>query len=138
MSLCKLTVCFEEPFWVGIVETENNGAYSVARHVFGAEPTTPEVFNFICDHWNDLRFTHDVQVEVTETERINPKRLQRMIEKEMREHARPGTKAQQTLAEQREMAKEASQALSRQRKEEQRREQFAKRTEKRKQKHRGH
>lgn len=54
MSLCKLTVCFEEPFWVGIVETENNGAYSVARHVFGAEPTTPEVFSFICDHWNDL------------------------------------------------------------------------------------
>ena len=105
MSLCKLTVCFEEPFWVGIVETENNGAYSVARHVFGAEPTTPEVFNFICDHWNDLRFTHDVQVEVTETERINPKRLQRMIGKEMREHARPGTKAQQTLAEQREIAK---------------------------------
>lgn len=81
MSLCKLTVCFEESFWVGIVETENNGAYSVARHVFGAEPTTPEVFNFICDHWNDLRFTHDVQVEVTETKRINPKRLQRMIKK---------------------------------------------------------
>lgn len=138
MSLCKLTVCFEEPFWIGLIEKEDDGAYSVAKHVFGAEPTTPEVFSFVCDHWNDLRFTHDVQVEVKQSKRINPKRLQRMIEKEMKANVRPGTKAQQTLAEQREMAKEASQALSRERREELKREQFAKRAEKRKQKHRGH
>lgn len=138
MSLCKLTVCFEEPFWIGLIEKEDDGAYSVAKHVFGAEPTTPEVFSFVCDHWNDLRFTHDVQVEVKQSKRINPKRLQRMIEKEMKANVRLGTKAQQTLAEQREMAKEASQALSRERREELKREQFAKRTEKRKQKHRGH
>ena len=138
MSLCKLTVCFEEPFWIGLIEKEDDGAYSVAKHVFGAEPTTPEVFSFVYDHWNDLRFTHDVQVEVKQSKRINPKRLQRMIEKEMKANVRPGTKAQQTLAEQREMAKEASQALSRERREELKREQFAKRTEKRKQKHRGH
>lgn len=61
-----------------------------------------------------------------------------MIEKEMKANARPGTKAQQTLAEQREMAIEASKALSRERRDELKREQFAKRTEKRKQKHRGH
>ncbi len=61
-----------------------------------------------------------------------------MIEKEMRSGAWRGTKAQQTLAEQRGIAIETSEALSRQRKEERRREQFAKRTEKRKQKHRGH
>ena len=138
MSLCKLTVCFEEPFWIGLIEKEDDGAYSVAKHVFGAEPTTPEVFSFVCDHWNDLRFTHDVQVEVRQSKRINPKRLQRMIEKEMKANARLGTKAQQTLAEQREMAIEASKALSRERRDELKREQFAKRTEKRKQKHRGH
>ena len=50
MSLCKLTVRFEEPFWVGLVETEDGDGYSVAKHVFGAEPTTPEVFDFIRDH----------------------------------------------------------------------------------------
>lgn len=61
-----------------------------------------------------------------------------MIEKEMRSDAWRGTKAQQTLAEQRAMAIEASEALSWQQKEERKREQFAKRTEKRKQKHRGH
>lgn len=138
MSLCKLTVRFEEPFWVGLVEREDDGAYSVAKHVFGAEPTTPEVFSFVRDCWGDLRFTCDVQIEVGQSKRINPKRLRRMIEKEMKASARPGTKAQQALAEQREASKEASQVLSRQHREELKRERFAKRTEKRKQKHRGH
>lgn len=140
MILCKLTVRFEEPFWIGLVETEDGESYSVARHVFGAEPTTPEVFDFIRDHWANLRFTQEVEIEVDapESKRINPKRLRRMIEKEIRSNARRGTKAQQVLAEQREAAAAASTALSRQKKEERKREQFAKRTEKRRQKHRGH
>ena len=71
MSLCKLTVRFEEPFWVGLVECEDGDGYSVAKHVFGAEPTTPEVFDFIRDHWNDLRFTHEVQVEAKEIGRAH-------------------------------------------------------------------
>lgn len=110
----------------------------MAKHVFGAEPTTPEVLDFIRGHWNDLRFTHEVRVDVRKSKRINPKRLRRMIEKEMRSDAWRGTKAQQTLAEQREAATEAGKTSSRQRKEEREHEQFAKRTEKRKQKHRGH
>ena len=93
MSLCKLTVRFEEPFWIGLVECEDGGSYSVAKHVFGAEPTTPEVFDFIRDHWNDLRFTHEVQVEAKESKRINPKRLRRIIEKEIQSDAWRGTKA---------------------------------------------
>ncbi len=137
MSLCKLTVRFEEPFWIGLIEREDGDSYSVAKHVFGAEPTTPEVFDFIRDHWNDLRFTHEIQVEVGESKRINPKRLRRMIEKEMRSDAWRGTKAQQALSEQREAAAEARGVLSRQQKEERKRERFAKRAEKRKRKHRG-
>lgn len=49
MSMSKLTVRFEDPFWVGIIEVEGEGDYRVARHVFGAEPTTPEVLRFVCD-----------------------------------------------------------------------------------------
>lgn len=138
MSLCKLTVLFEEPFWIGLIECEDGENYSVAKHTFGSEPTTPEVLDFICDHWSDLRFAHDIQVEAKESKRVNPKRLRRMIEKEMRSDAWRGTKAQQTLAEQRAMKAEASKALSRQQKEERKRAQFTKRSEKRKQKHRGH
>lgn len=137
MSMSKLTVRFEDPFWVGIIEVESEGDYRVARHVFGAEPTTPEVLRFVCDKWRELRFTDGIQVQVEQAKRVNPKRLRRMIEKEIRSSARRGTKAQQALVEQREAAKGESEALSRARREEQRRERFAKKTEKRKQKHRG-
>lgn len=138
MSISKLTVRFEDPFWVGIIEVEDGGSYRVARHVFGAEPTIPEILRFVCDKWRELRFTDGIQIQVEQAKRINPKRLRRMIEKEMRSNAYRGTKAQQALAKQREAAKEASEALSRIRRKEQRRERFAKRTEKRKRKHRGH
>lgn len=137
MSMSKLTVRFKDPFWVGIIEVEDGGSYRVARHVFGAEPTTPEVLRFVCDRWRELRFTDGIQIQVEQTKRINPKRLRRMIEREMRSSACRGTKAQQALADQREAAKGTSKALSRIRREEQRRKRFAKRTEKRKQKHRG-
>lgn len=137
MSLCKLTVRFEDPFWVGLVEVQDGGDYSVAKHVFGAEPSTPEVYDFFLAHWNNLRFTREIQVEAPESKRINPKRLRRMIEKELRSDTRHDTKAQQALSEERSLAKETGAQLSRQRKQEREREQFAKRTEKRKQKHRG-
>ena len=138
MGMSKLTVRFENPFWVGIIEVEDGEGYRVARHVFGAEPTTPEVLRFVCDRWRELRFTDDIQIQTEQAKRINPKRLRRVIEREIQSSARRGTKAQQALAEQREAAKEASEARSRARREDQRRERFAKRTEKRKLKHRGH
>lgn len=138
MGMSKLTVRFEDPFWVGIVEVENERSYQVARHVFGAEPTTPEVLRFVCDRWREFRFTDSIQIKVEQTKRINPKRLRRMIEREIRSNARRGTRSQQVLAEQRESAKAASKSLSSAQREEQRREKFAKKTEKRKQKHRGH
>ena len=34
----KLTVFFEEPFWVGIFERIEDGKLSVAKVTFGAEP----------------------------------------------------------------------------------------------------
>ena len=132
MSMSKLTVRFEDPFWVGIIEVEDEEGYRVARHVFGAEPTTPEVLRFVCDKWRELRFTDGIRIQVEQAKRVSPKRLRRMIEKEIRSSARRGTKAQQALAEQREAAKGESEALSRARREEQRRERFAKKTEKRK------
>lgn len=113
MGMSKLTVRFEDPFWVGIVEVEGEEGYRVARHVFGAEPTTPEVLRFVCDKWREPRFTDNVQIQVEQTKRVNPKRLRCMIEEEIRSSARRGTKAQQTLAEQREAAKEAGEALCR-------------------------
>ena len=59
---CKLTICFDDPFWVALVETEENGQYRVARHVFGPEPTDPQIEEFIHDNWRTLHFTDALQV----------------------------------------------------------------------------
>ena len=39
----KLTVYFEEPFWVGVFERIEDGKLSVAKVTFGAEPKDYEV-----------------------------------------------------------------------------------------------
>ena len=43
----RLTVFFEEPFWVGVFEQETDGVIRAARVVFGAQPTDAEVFEFV-------------------------------------------------------------------------------------------
>ena len=43
----KLTVFFEEPFWVGIFERIEKGNLSVAKGTLGSEPKDYEVYKFI-------------------------------------------------------------------------------------------
>ncbi len=41
----KLTVFFEEPFWVGVFERIENGRLFAAKVTFGAEPKELECWN---------------------------------------------------------------------------------------------
>ena len=43
----RLTVYFEDPFWVGVFERIENGKLLVAKVAFGAEPKDYEVQEFI-------------------------------------------------------------------------------------------
>ena len=43
----KLTVYFENPFWVGVFERIENGKLSVCKVTFGAEPKDYEVWEFV-------------------------------------------------------------------------------------------
>lgn len=138
MSLCKLTICFENPFWVGVVETEDDGIYNVARHVFGPEPTQPEVEKFIAEQWSELRFTADLQVEKRGGKKMNPKRMRRVIEREIAANARRGTKAQQAIAEDREAHKAQRKTENREQREARKEVAYQQRRQKQKQKHRGH
>jgi Protein of unknown function (DUF2992) len=38
---------FEDPFWVGLIEEGVDGRLRVGRHVFGAEPTNAQIFDFV-------------------------------------------------------------------------------------------
>lgn len=137
-NTCKLTICFEDPFWIGLVEVEEDGIYRVARHVFGPEPSMPEIEQFIKSHWKELHFTADLIVEKKGGKKINPKRMRRIIEKEMAASACRGTKAQQALAEQREAGKLERKTKSKAQREAEKQRRFQQKTAKRKEKHRGH
>ena len=55
----KLTVYFEEPFWVGVFERIEDGKLFVAKVTFGAEPKDYEVQKYIQKyyfHWFTFPF----------------------------------------------------------------------------------
>ena len=91
----KLTVFFEEPFWVGVFEHVEDGKLSVAKVIFGAEPKDYEVQEFIQKYYCSLQFSPAVATVVKETKR-NYKRMQRDAKKQMQENG-IGTKSQQAL-----------------------------------------
>lgn len=132
----KLTVFFEEPFWIGIIEIENDGNFAVCKITFGAEPKDYEVYDFLLTNWQALRFSPSFEVNAMDERRINPKRRQRIIKNQLQDFG-VGTKAQQALKLQQEQGKLARKTRSREQKEVEKVRQFTLRQEKRKEKHRG-
>jgi hypothetical protein len=50
-----MTVYFEPPFWVAVLEQrDDDGMVRAVRHVFGAEPTNPELYEFLLRHGTEL------------------------------------------------------------------------------------
>lgn len=60
----KLTVFFDDPFWVGVFERIEENKLSVCRVVFGAEPKDYEVYDFILKNYSNLKFSSSIEVEV--------------------------------------------------------------------------
>lgn len=136
-TVSKLTVLFEEPFWIGLYEREDSGRYQVCKITFGAEPKDYEVYDFMLKNWSRLVFSPSVETESIVEKRINPKRMHRLINKQI-DNVGIGTKAQHALKFQQEQGKLERKFRSRVKREEEKRRQFELRTEKRKKKHRGH
>ena len=107
----KLTVFFEEPFWVGIFERIEDGKLSVAKITFGAEPKDYEIYDFVLQHFNSMHFSTTVAVAPPKIS-ANPKRLQREIRKSL-QNTGIGTKSQQALQLQHEESKKTQQAKTR-------------------------
>jgi len=132
----KLTVYFENPFWVGVFEQIENGELSVAKVVFGAEPKDNEVYELILKHYDELQFSQAVATVVKEKSK-NPKRMQREVKKQLQDH-RMGTKSQQALKLQHEQSKKERKVRSKQQKEAEIERLFRLKQQKKKEKHRGH
>ena len=132
----KLTVFFEEPFWVGVFERIENGKLSVAKVTFGAEPKDYEIEEYILKYYYKLRFSPAV-TNVVIDKKINPKRMQRDIKKQMKETG-IGTKSQQALKLQHEHNKQERKLKSREKKEADKLRMFELKQQKKKKKHKGH
>lgn len=132
----KLTVFFEEPFWVGVFERIEGGKLSASKVTFGAEPKDYEVQEYIQKYYYSLQFSPAVVTVVKETKR-NPKRMQRDAKKQMQENG-IGTKSQQALKMQQEQNKQERKVRSRERKEADKQRMFELKQQKKREKHKGH
>lgn len=132
----KLTVYFEEPFWVGVFEHIEDGKLSVAKITFGAEPKDYEVQEYIQKYYFSLRFTPAVETVVKDIKR-NPKRMQREARKQMLETG-IGTKSQQALKLQQEQNKQERKERGHKNKEVEGQRRFELGQQKRREKHKGH
>ena len=132
----KLTIYFEEPFWVGVFEELDGDKLSVCKVTFGAEPTDAEIYEFILRHYFHLRFSVPIKTEIRQ-KADNPKRRQRNARKQL-EKSGIGTKSQQTLQKQYEENKTERKRTTREQREVEKQRQFELKQQKRKEKYRGH
>mgnify|MGYP003092198791 FL=1 len=91
----KLTVYFENPFWVGVFERIAGRHLSAAKITFGAEPKDYEIAGFIQRHFYELRFGQSVSTKRREAKK-NPKTAQRDAKRQVQQVG-IGTKSQQVL-----------------------------------------
>ena len=132
----KLTVFFEEPFWVGVFERTEGDRLSVCKVTFGAEPKNYEVLTYVLEQYHKLVFSPPVVSEVRERA-DSPKRRQRAAVRDMQPTG-VGTKSQQALQAQREMIKVERKEISKEQREAEEQRRFELKQQKKKEKKRGH
>lgn len=134
------TIFFDKRYWVGAFERTDREGFAIARHIFGSEPSDPEVYEFVLTHYTELKFGEPKEFAL-EIKRMNPKRVQREVRREMermKETAKPSTFAQDYMREELEKKKLAKKQLSREEKQARKDEQFTLKQKKKKEKQRGH
>ena len=137
MQKSKLTVFFEDPFWVAVYERMSGGKLEVCKVVFGAEPKDHEVYAYFLSHWHTLRFSAPLTAGDRPETRANPKRVQRLVNRELQAKGL-GTKAQMALKSQQAAGKIARKRTARMQKEAEKQRSFELKRQKRKEKHKGH
>lgn len=79
-----LKIFFEEPFWIGVFERVSYGELTVCKVIFGSEPKDYDIYMFILKKYHQLHFSPAVEYVVKEN-KINPKRLQRNVRKQLQD-----------------------------------------------------
>lgn len=85
----NVTVCLEKAIWVGIFARTDDQGLAAARVIFGKEPTDPELYQWLLEHFDALKFSAPQEFKLL-VKRKNPKRMLRQVRKEMKEAANSG------------------------------------------------
>ncbi|MCH9630461.1 MAG: putative protein YjdF [Chlamydiia bacterium] len=140
MITIKATILLEKGLWMALFERTDKEGYAVARHIFGNEPTDPEVYEFVHNNYLELKFGKPQEFDL-QIKRVNPKRLQRQVRKEVekaKKSTKPSTHAQDYMREELELKKKEKKKKKGADKRARDDEQFSLRQEKKKKKHKGH
>ncbi|QJC88187.1 YjdF family protein [Bacillus inaquosorum] len=135
----KLTIYYDGQFWVGVIEEVNNGKLRAFRHLFGKEPKDSEVLDFVHDHLLTIMSKTEqegVRLKGRHQKKVNPKRLQRQVSKELK-NAGVTSKAQEAMKLEFEARKQKKKQLTKEQRENLKEKKYLLKKQKAKKKHRG-
>ncbi len=134
-----LTIYYDGQFWVGVIEIQEKGRLKAYRYVFGTEPSDTEVLEFV-NYRLYAVITKSTQLGIKEkrgvNKRINPKRLQRQVAKQMKQKG-ISTQAQEAIKEDIKRRKMEGKKLKKQRDADFKQKQWEIKKQKAKKKHKG-
>ncbi|MEC1647456.1 YjdF family protein [Bacillus halotolerans] len=135
----KLTIYYNGQFWVGVIEVVKNGKLKASQHLFGKEPKDSEVFDFVNRQLLKTLSQSEqegVRVKAQDQKKINPKRLQRQVSKELK-RAGASLKAQDAMKQELEAKKQKKKQITKEQREKIKEQKYLLRKQKAKKKHRG-
>jgi len=135
--MIKLTILFEDPFWIGILDIWDNDELRTAKITFGSEPKDYEVNDFINANFYKLKFSPPVKDIKKKEQHKNPKRVRREINKALQQKT-ISTKSQQALSLEREQNKVSRKKKTKLQKDEEKEQMYILKQEKKKKKKQGH
>jgi hypothetical protein len=135
----SLTIYHDGQFWVGIIEVVEDGKLRAFRYVFGTEPKDTEILDFI--YYKLLNIINQsvhsgIDVEGKLDKKINPKRLQRQVAKQINKVG-VSTKAQEAMKQEYEEKKKSKKKRAKQYREELKDQKYLMKKQKAKAKHKG-
>ncbi|MEI4528414.1 YjdF family protein [Priestia megaterium] len=135
----SLTIYHDGQFWVGIIEVVEDGKLRAFRYVFGTEPKDTEILDFI--YYKLLNIINQsvhsgIDVEGKFDKKINPKRLQRQVAKQINKVG-VSTKAQEAMKQEYEEKKKSKKKRAKQYREELKDQKYLMKKQKAKAKHKG-
>jgi len=116
----KLTIYYDGQFYIGLIENISENKYKAYRYIFGNEPKDHEVLDFVNKNLFDFikNDKHDgIPIKQVKVKKINPKRLQRKVAKELKKPS-ISTKAEEALKAEFELRKKEKSVTNKRLKEE--------------------